>query len=226
MNMHPFLFMPRAAGRLLAAGALTALLAACASVDLGQRYDPPPVRMPGEQASGSALQPAQPAVSEQPLSQPVQPSSTEGQPLPPLGETGSELPQSGAQPAPITDPNAHILTFSTRLAGGSAVPPSRSQASGQIDAIYDTQSRLLRWKASWHDLSSPITGIAFHGPAQQGQTAPMTMIWPGPFGPRYEGRATLTPQQALDLQQGSWYINVTTQSWPGGEIRGQMHVVR
>ena len=185
MNTHPFLFMPRAAGRLMAAGALTALLAACASVDLGQRYDPPPVRMPGEQASGSAL-----------------------------------------QPAPITDPNAHILTFSTRLAGGSAVPPSRSQASGQIDAIYDTQSRLLRWKASWHDLSSPITGIAFHGPAQQGQTAPMTMIWPGPFGPRYEGRATLTPQQALDLQQGSWYINVTTQSWPGGEIRGQMHVVR
>ena len=60
MNTHPFLFMPRAAGRLLAAGALTALLAACASVDLGQRYDPPPVRMPGEQASGSALQPAQP----------------------------------------------------------------------------------------------------------------------------------------------------------------------
>ena len=50
MNTHPFLFMPRAAGRLLAAGALTALLAACASVDLGQRYDPPPVRMPGEQA--------------------------------------------------------------------------------------------------------------------------------------------------------------------------------
>jgi len=36
------------------------------------------------------------------LSQPVQPSSTEGQPLPPLGETGSELPQSGAQPAPTT----------------------------------------------------------------------------------------------------------------------------
>jgi hypothetical protein len=51
------------------------------------------------------------------------------------------------------------------------------------------------------------------------------MMWPGPFGPTYEGRATLTPQQANDLLAGLWYVSVATAAYPSGEVRGQLHVV-
>lgn len=204
-----------ARGHWRATGALglAALLAACSSVDLGPRYDPPPVRMPG------SAEPPPPAATPQPLppphSQPVPPTQPVPQPLPPVGQA--------TDPA---DPNAHIVTFTTRLDGASAVPPARSGASGQLDAIYNANTRLLRWKASWSGLSGPITGVAFHGPAHEGQVGPATMIWPAPFGPRYEGRATLTPQQAGELLQGRWYLGVTTQAYPAGEIRGQVRVVR
>jgi hypothetical protein len=67
--------------------------------------------------------------------------------------------------------------------------------------------------------------VRFYGPASPGQQGPATLIWPGPFGSWYEGRATLAPQQATDLVGGRWYVNVRTESYPGGEIRGQLRVV-
>lgn len=224
-NPSASLHRSRPVGRLLAVGALAALLSACASVDLSERYVPPPVRMPGEQPLMATQPVAQPSY-EAPLSQPVESIRAESQALPPLNASGATGDATGDDTNLAADPTAHIATFSTQLTSADTMPASGSMAHGQIDAIYDAQTRLLRWKASWSGLHSPITGIAFHGPAQPGQTAPITMIWPGPFGPRYEGRATLTPQQAADLQQGNWYISVTTQSWPNGEIRGQMRVVR
>ena len=99
------------------------------------------------------------------------------------------------------------------------------QRHGQLDALYDSNTRLLRWKTSWSALSGPITAVQFHGPAEYGQTGPVTMVWPAPFGPTYEGRATLTPQQAVDLLDGRWYVNVFTAPYPSGELRGQLRVV-
>lgn len=107
----------------------------------------------------------------------------------------------------------------------NAVPATRSQGTGQLDALYDSTTRLLRWKASWSGLSGAITGVQFHGPGTEGQVAPVTLLWPAPFGPTYEGRATLTPEQALHLVEGRWYINVQTSTYPAGEVRGQLRVV-
>ena len=58
-----------------------------------------------------------------------------------LGSTGSIRDLAA-------DPTAHIATFSTQLTSADTMPASGSMAHGQIDAIYDTQTRLLRWKAS------------------------------------------------------------------------------
>lgn len=182
------------------------LAAACASVDLGPRYDPPPVRAP---------QPLPPAQTPSATPQPVPPAVSSPQPLPPIGQTASST----------RDPREAIVTLTTRMDGSSAVPPTRSAGVGQLDAIYDTNTRLLRWKTSWSGLGGPITAAQFHGPGDDGQVAPPTLVWPGPFGATYEGRATLTPQQATDLLDGRWYINVQTATHPAGEIRGQLRVV-
>ena len=193
------------------------LASACSSVDLGPRYDPPPLRMP--QATTPAPAPLPP------IAQPsaVPPAQPMPQPLPPIGST--PLP-NGPSAGPVSaDPRASVVTLTTRLDPNSAIPPARSNGAGQLDAIYDANTRLLRWKASWSGLSGAINGVQFHGPADMTQNGPATLIWPGPFGPSYEGRATLTPEQAVDLVGGRWYLNVRTTANPGGELRGQLHVV-
>ena len=203
---------PRHSVAVLAAALLAS---ACATVDLGPRYDPPPVRAP-QPLPG-------PQVPPPPIAQPqaIPPSQPVPQPLPPVGQT---MPPPVAVPAPI-DPNAHLVALTTRLDGSSAMPPTRSNGTAQLDAVYDSNSRVLRWKTTWSGLSGAITGVQFHGPAAEGQTAPAVIVWPGPFGPTYEGRATLTPNQAIDLMDGRWYVNVHTTSYPLGELRGQLRVV-
>jgi hypothetical protein len=133
-------------------------------------------------------------------------------------------PVTSPGPAPI-DPTAHLVTLSTRLDGASVMPPTRSNGTAQLDAVYDSHTRILRWRTTWSGLSGAITGVQFHAPAAPGQNAPAVLTWPGPFGPSYEGRATLSPNQVVDLMDGRWYISVYTTSYPSGELRGQLRVV-
>lgn len=218
--MHP---MPPFTRPWAAALAVAMLASGCASVDLGKPYAPPPVRMPEPVAASPAPGALPPSAQVQ--SQGIAPSQPMGQPLPPVGQSVPVAPPAPL-PAPVpVDPTANLVTFTTRLDGASVVPPSASTASAQLDALYDSSSRTLRWKARWSGLSSPITGVRFHAPADYGQNAPAVIIWPGPFGPTYEGRATLRPEQAADLIGGRWYVTVYTGSYPAGELRGQLLVV-
>lgn len=201
----------------LALLSLATLLSGCSSVDLGPRYDPPPVRMPQSAPPSPSPLPPSAQPSAVPPAQPVP------QKLPPLGSTSA--PGAPVLGSATGDPKASVVTLSTRLDPGAAIPPARSNGNGQLDAIYDANTRLFRWKASWSGLSGAITGAQFHGPADIGQSGQPTLIWPGPFGATYEGRATLTPEQAVDLLGGRWYLNVRTAANPAGELRGQLHVV-
>jgi len=222
-----------------AALAVAVLAAGCASVDLDANYNPPPVRMPAPVtlAPTPTAQPAQPSAA---TPQPVAPEQPVGQPLPPIGsaELGPPpapplapppAPDAPSQTPPPTNPadapQSHLFTLTTRLEGAAVNPPTPSLATGQFDALYDASMNLLRWKASWSGLSGSITGVQFNS-ADIGQNGPPAMIWPGPFGPVYEGRAMLTPQQAQDLLAGRWYINVFTATYPAGEVRGQVRVVK
>ena len=216
-------FVPVSTPARLAATSLALLAVGCSSVDLGPRYDPPPVRAP---------QPLPPAPAPLPpiaTPQPIPPAQPVPQPLPPIG-TPAPLPppplQTPVDPTASPNPQAHLvtltqLTIERRGRDGA----TGQQRHGQLDALYDSNTRLLRWKTSWSALSGPITAVQFHGPAEYGQTGPVTMVWPAPFGPTYEGRATLTPQQAVDLLDGRWYVNVFTAPYPSGELRGQLRVV-
>jgi hypothetical protein len=202
-----------------AALAAAVLAAGCSSVDLGPRYEPPPVHMP-QPVTPPASSSASDGWQQTATPQPVTPGQPIAQPLPPIG---AQPPQQ--QPA-RTEEQSPLVTLTARLEGAAVAPPTRSSATGQLDLLYDAGTRLLRWKTSWSGLSGPITGVQFHGPAEAGQNGPPAMLWPGPFGATYEGRATLTPQQADDLLAGRWYVNVFTATYPAGEVRGQLRVVR
>ena len=188
------------------------LASACGTVDLGPRYSPPPIRMP----ESLPANPAEAPPTVQPM--PVPPPQSVPQPLPPIGAPA---------PAPVAPASAspNLVTLTTQLDGASVIPPARSGATGQLDALYDGATRMLRWKASWNGLAGAITAVQFRGPADATQIAQPVLLWPGPFGDRYEGRATLTPSQATDMLSGLWYVSVFTSSYPQGELRGQLRVV-
>lgn len=119
---------------------------------------------------------------------------------------------------------SNMVALSTQLRGANQVPPNASTASGSVDAVFNKDTNLLRWKVSYTGLSGPATAAHFHGPAAIGANAGVVLGWPAPITSPMDGSATLTSAQAADLLAGRWYANVHTAAYPAGEIRGQMTV--
>lgn len=117
---------------------------------------------------------------------------------------------------------SNMVAFTTQLRAANEVPPNASTGSGSVDAAFNKDTNLFRWKANFSGLTGPVTGAHFHGPAAVGSNAGVVLPWPGPISSPVEGSATLTAAQAADLMAGRWYANVHTAANPGGELRGQM----
>ena len=117
---------------------------------------------------------------------------------------------------------SHLVAFTTQLRGANEVPPVASPGGGQVDAVLNKDSNLLRWKLSYSNLGSRVTAGHFHGPAPAGANAGVVLPFQGPMNSSMEGSATLTAAQVADLLAGRWYANIHTAAHPGGEIRGQM----
>jgi hypothetical protein len=117
---------------------------------------------------------------------------------------------------------SNLLAFTTQLRGANEVPAVASNASGQVDAVLNKDTNLLRWQLNYEGLSGPATAGHFHGPAPVGANAGVALPFTGPITSPMTGQATLTPAQVADLMAGKWYANIHTAKFPGGEIRGQM----
>lgn len=131
--------------------------------------------------------------------------------------------QQPPPPPPTSDPEtAHLATFTTRLAAANVVPPARSGASGQFDAVLDLRTGLFRWKMSFQRTSGRVTAAAFHGPASVRSNAPVRLSFALPVKSPYEGRATLSREQVDELRAGRWYVLIRTARHPRGELRGQI----
>ena len=129
---------------------------------------------------------------------------------------------SGIRPA--VD-QSKLVAFTTQLRGANEVPPVASAGSGQVDAVLNKDSNLLRWKLSYANLGSRVTAGHFHGPATVGTNAGVVLPFQGPMSSPMEGSATLTAAQVADLLAGRWYANIHTAAHPGGEIRGQITAI-
>ena len=127
----------------------------------------------------------------------------------------------GCMSYPSETPGSNVSLGAT-LNGAREVPPNASTAGGYLTAEYSTVTHILKWRLVVNGLSAPITRASFHGPDAMGTEraiVPLNL----PFdGTTHVGGATLTPQQAADLLAGRWYIDVRTEKFPGGEIRGQV----
>lgn len=115
-----------------------------------------------------------------------------------------------------------LAAFSTRLDGRNQVPPVHSMGTGTMDAVLNRETGLFRWRISYANLSSQVTGMHIHGPADVRGNAPPLISFNPPFESPWEGRLTLTPEQRAELLAGRWYLNIQTARNPNGELRGQL----
>ena len=115
-----------------------------------------------------------------------------------------------------------VTTFSANLDGGQG--GTDSAATGWAEVSLDDEGNLLSWTLSWSDFVSEVTAIHFHGPAEPGEDAVVQVelgFISGLTSPS-EGSTNVSSEQRAELLANLWYINIHTEDFPLGEIRGQV----
>jgi hypothetical protein len=123
------------------------------------------------------------------------------------------------------EPKLPKTDFRADLNGASEVPPAETRGSGYFTAVYRPSTKVLEYRLNLVGLSGPVTIAYLHGPAAAGENAEKVV----PIDiPLYRDRShlwdgvTLTEEQAAQVVAGLWYVNVMTEKYPDGEIRGQI----
>ena len=131
--------------------------------------------------------------------------------------------QSAPAPAPAAPaPQAELVAFKAVLNGQNVVPSADTPATGELVAVFNRRTGLLRWRLTFSQLSGPVQRGSFHSPAMSDEVAAPVLAIGRSFVSPYEGRAMLTQAQRANLLAGQWYVNLRTARYPDGELRGQL----
>lgn len=121
----------------------------------------------------------------------------------------------------VTPASAVTYQLVTTLDGAQAGSLSTATGSGML--TYDDLSNLLTWNIGFSGLQGTETAAHFHGPAAPGANAGVQIGLP--LGSPKIGSATLSATQETDLLNELWYINIHSNLFQAGEIRGQLLLV-
>jgi len=122
-------------------------------------------------------------------------------------------------------PNAHATVFNCAAsmdgAQSNAGAGTGSAGTGTAAVTFNDVSGVLSWNIMWSGLGSPEIAMHFHGAALPNQNAGV-QVGIGDITTPSSSNAVIVVAQAADLLSDLWYINLHTQQFPGGEIRGQV----
>lgn len=100
-------------------------------------------------------------------------------------------------------------------------PPSSGNGSGHATITVDTAANTLTYHVEYTGLTSPEGAAHIHGPAERGQVA-FAFLYFFPLGSPKDGVWNYPENLEADILAGRTYINIHTQMWNAGEIRGQI----
>jgi hypothetical protein len=109
--------------------------------------------------------------------------------------------------------------FTATASGGQEVPPNNSPATGTGTFCLDPVTNQITFNFTYSGLTSTEVGAHLHRGAP-GTTGPV--IVPLPTGTVKSGTAPFPAADIENLRAGNVYINVHSEQFPGGEIRGQL----
>jgi CHRD domain/Secretion system C-terminal sorting domain len=125
--------------------------------------------------------------------------------------------------------SAAPVKVTATLDGAQETPSVTTPGKGTLDGVFDPVTRALAFKLDFSDLTTPTLFAHFHRGAL-GVPGPVTIdLVPAGF-PVGVTAGTMTKliviseSQAKDLMDGNMYINIHSQQFRPGEIRGQLNV--
>jgi CHRD domain len=124
---------------------------------------------------------------------------------------------------------ATIWDLDTNMDGLQEVPPNVSPAFGSGDfTLNDVTNVFTVTTGSYQDLLGNATVVTLNdaGPGVNGPViASLTLDSPGTMTGTFSGSGTLTAVQTADVLNGNGYVNIRSNVFPSGEIRGQISSV-
>jgi len=128
----------------------------------------------------------------------------------------------------VSAASANIFTLRDIVLEGSQVVPSvDTDGHGMVDITVDTDTRLVTIDGWYADMSSDVFGAHLHGGAGPGENSPAVYIvltqTGGTSGTLFGSRRLLIAQMETFMADRT-YINVHTDNFQDGEIRGQVFV--
>lgn len=134
-----------------------------------------------------------------------------------LLSTGMFSCKKSSDSTPAPDPN---VTYKATINGASEVPANASLATGTATLVFNTTTKIFTVTVNFAGLT-PSNGHIHKGAVgvSGGVIFPFTLPLASPF--TYTSGALDATQEA-DLTAGSYYVNLHTTAFPGGEIRGQL----
>ncbi len=123
--------------------------------------------------------------------------------------------------------NANPVYLAVLNSGQETAKPD-SNALGNALLTLDTETNMLCYSISFTDLDGVETAAHFHGPAGAGDDASPLFDITGGSGPSPVGSpktgcvGPVTNEEKVWLRKSEIYINIHSDDFPGGEIRGQV----
>jgi len=84
-----------------------------------------------------------------------------------------------------------------------------------------TETNTIEWSIVYSALTGAPTLAHFHGPAEPGENAGPQVTLDHTINPMI-GSAVIDDTQESQLLDNLWYVNIHTEAYPTGEIRGQL----
>lgn len=113
----------------------------------------------------------------------------------------------------------NIMNFSANLSGASEVPANASTATGTATATYNETTNRLTISVPYSGMTASAAHI--HKGAV-GATGPAVFPFTSLTSPLTLSNIELTEAQEDDLLSGMYYVNIHSDDFPDGEIRGQL----
>ncbi len=115
---------------------------------------------------------------------------------------------------------ASAQNFTATLNGSQEVPPNASPATGSATLVLDTTANTLSYNITYSGLVAAETAAHIHGFSPPGMNS--GVLHPLPASNPKIGVWNYMEAQEANIIAGLTYINIHTQMFPGGEIRGQI----
>lgn len=119
-----------------------------------------------------------------------------------------------------------IRLFEAKLSATNQTTLTRSDGAGLAEISFDIPTMTITWRVTYEGLTSAVTGIHLHGPAQPGTNA-VAIIDLGTEGLQspITGSVKVSDAHVQYMLLGWTYVLLNTVTYPDGEIRGKLDTV-